>query len=255
MRPARLPPFPRFRRRRPQLPPMIDLAEVPPTTWGGIAATIFAAVIAYQSFPLGQALGFTMAVMAIVFGPRTYRLDRLTAAAYDLVEGDPPILNIEKWEARRKNWWRSRLKSLGMAIDYTYSDLARTAARKSKWVKLELRPRWTLWPREEHVTAVRVRIPPRVQIKRVEVLLAEALAEFFNCEVEDLSVTVTRQLRKNWLRFSPDTTLVDEATVEEERPTYADRARYVTVPADKWVEVPDHTAPIPTIPEDERAGG
>ena len=247
--PAMLPlprvPRPRLRRRRPDLPPLIGIREVPVTVWAGAGVCVLAGFLNYQLFTIGPAVGWTMAVICLVFGPRTYRLDRITAEAFDKCE---PICLFEKHAARNKTRWRSLLKSFGLAIDYTYSDLARAGTRKTKWIRLRLAPRWSLWPQVDHVTAVGVRIPTRVQVSQVVDLLRAALAEdFFNLPADELTQKVRRRLRKTWVWYAVPAGGPGET---EERPTYADQAAYLNGP-DPWDQAyADGDANIdPTVPE------
>lgn len=193
-----------IRPRRPTEPPG-PLWGVPLTAVVAICGTAVATVVMVAAFgwQLGAGLGLLLA--ACVWGPRMWQMDRFVAAAYDLMEGDPPICNFEKAEARRRNWWRARLKSFGIEIDYTYSDLARAPTRKGKWITLEVVAgrRWSLWMRFTDLKAMVVRIPPRTQVATILPRMIDAAAEFFGVDPIQIETTILRRLRRMRVRFTP----------------------------------------------------
>ncbi len=218
MRRPSLPNLRRFRPRRPTAAPG-PVLDVPLTAWAAIAGTLTLGWVFVGWFGWEHGAGATLALATLIWGPRTWRMDRFVAAAYDLMEGDPPICNFEKAEARRRNWWRARLKTWGVEIDYTYSDLSRAPTRKTKWIRLELFPgrRWSLWMRFEDIRSMVVRIPPRTQVATIIDRMLEAAAEFFGVEPIQIDYQVLRRLRRMRVRFTPVV-----ATTAPERRAYGE---------------------------------
>jgi hypothetical protein len=158
-------------------------------------------------------------LLAAALTPSLWRHYQWVAAAYDKCE---PVCHFEQAQARSSSWWRSLLKVPGLRIDYTYSSLARAGTRKTKWVRLTVRPWWVPWPQRRHIRRCRVRIPGGELLKHVVPKLLPAIAEFFDVEERQLQVSVKRGLRRTWVTFQPT---VPSAARADDRPRYADVTR------------------------------